>query len=427
MGNHHSNKNKTFTIIVFTGLLVLLPFSQISVSQKLSLSLLDSHVIQNVPYFPQTEGYFCYYSCIAMILDFYGLNTSLNEILFLDGLGYLHYYQEIERLPEEGRYSDISHVFDLFGVEQHRWTLEHNQNSDDEWKNYLSRVTENISNNRPVITSANPFSLPSLRSQFQISDMLWNFLFSPGFHIILLVGYNLTNNSICYQDPNAGFYGENQYGEYAWMPLDEFRKCTEQVVWGNYYVSTLIQTGPGLPPQQRFEQSIFLNKQKLNGTYAPFNFSHGIEVTKHLIDDYSDGTNNISETIKKYRKDGTEGFLYSFREILQKILDIIRPGNPNIMSIFMIGEDNPFDAIAQEKIHVSHYLQNTTFHQNLCINQSILLIQEAEIWIHLGQLYKNFLRKGHFISPDKAIEIIQTMKISTESVLNIENRIVNEK
>lgn len=427
MINQHSKKIRTFTIMVLTLLLVLLPFSQISYSQKSPVTYTDEHVIQDVPYFPQTEGYFCYYSCIAMILDFYGLNTSLNEILFLDGLGYSHYYQEIERLPEEGRYSDISHVFQLFGVEQQRWTLEHDQNSDDNWNHYLMRVTENISNNRPVITSANPFSLPSLRSQFKISDKLWNALFLPGFHIILLIGYNLTNNTICYQDPNAGFYGENQYGEYAWMPLDEFRKCTEQVVWGNYYVSTLIETSPGLPPQQRFEQTILLNKQKLNGTYAPYNFSHGIEVTTQLIDDYSPGINNSTDTIKNYKKDGTKGFIYSFRELLQKILDIIRPGKPNLMSIFMIGEDNPFEEIAKEKIHVSHYLQNSTFYQNLCINQSSLLNQEADIWLHLGQLYKNFLRKGYFISTNKATEIIQAMKISTESILHIEKRIVNEK
>ena len=75
----------------------------------------DNYLIEGIPYVPQTEGYFCYYADITMILKFYGFDLSLEDILFYDGLGYIHSYHTNERLPFNGRYCNFSFVLDLFG------------------------------------------------------------------------------------------------------------------------------------------------------------------------------------------------------------------------------------------------------------------------------------------------------------------------
>ena len=386
----------------------------------------DSHLMTNVSYIAQSEGYFCYYSCITMILKYYGFNTSLDEILFLDGLGYSHYYYPEERLPEEGCYSDINYVFSLFGVEQNRWTLEYDLNNDQNWDQYLIRLKENISKDIPVITSADPFSLPSLRNQFSIPDFLWNLLFPPGFHMILVIGYNISNNTICYQDPNAGFYGKNCDGNYAWMPLNDFRIATEQVWRGEYHISTLNQTTISFTPKQRFEQAIAVNKLKITGNYIGYNLLHGINASIQLETDYSPGPQNLTTTINLYKQDGNRGLRYTIIETLYKLFNKIQPDQPNVMSIYIIGEDNPFSAISQEKNHVADYLQKNPFYTDLCYNQTLLLRREADKLVELGQYYKQFLRKGYMLSNFKSEQLMQTMETLMQDVIIIESSIIQE-
>ena len=384
----------------------------------------DSHLITNVSYIAQSEGYFCYYSCITMILNYYGFNTSLDEILFLDGLGYSHYYYPEGRLPEEGCYSDINYVFSLFGIEQNRWNLEHDLNNDQNWDQYLTRLKENISANIPLITSVNPFALPSLRNQFPIPDFLWNLLFPPGFHMILIIGYNMSNTTICYQDPNAGFYGKNSHGSYAWMSLSDFRNATEQVGWGRYHISTLIQTNTSFTSKQRFEQAMAVNKLKMEGNYTGYYLLHGINASIQLKTDYSPGQQNLTTTINLYQQDGAEGLRYTIIENLHKLFSKIRPDCPNVMSIYMIGEENPFLDISQEKNHVADYLQNNSFYIDLSLNQSQLLRQEADKWLDLAQQYKIFLRKGFLISHSKSEQIMFNMDVVVTDIIFLESSII---
>jgi len=70
-----------------------------------------------------------------------------------------------------------AYIFSIFGVEINRWYIDVESNGDDHWVQYYTRLKENISNDTPVITSVDPFSLPSLRDQFRVSDYLWDFLF----------------------------------------------------------------------------------------------------------------------------------------------------------------------------------------------------------------------------------------------------------
>jgi hypothetical protein len=255
-------------------------------------------------------------------------------------------------------------------------------------------------------------------------NSLWNWLFPPGFHIILIAGYNLTNQSICYLDPNAGFYGEDNFGNYAWMSLLDFRTTIEEISWGRYYISTLIKQQYTLDPVQRFEHAISTNYDKLNGTYDRYNLIHGINASYQLQKIYTAEGNNLTNTINNYKLDGIEGIHYSIRELIYNIISKVRPNKPNPMAMFMIGEDNPFAEIRQEKIHVADYLQQNTFHQDLCLQQAQLLLNESIIWDNLAIDYKQFLRKGRLLPQFRANQIIESMKNSMEKIIKIESTIL---
>ena len=80
---------KIIAIIAVISLLFLSiqPVNSLSLDNQNTINLPNNHLIEGIEYIAQTEGYFCYYSCFTMIFNNMGLNTSLDEVLFYDGLG----------------------------------------------------------------------------------------------------------------------------------------------------------------------------------------------------------------------------------------------------------------------------------------------------------------------------------------------------
>jgi len=387
-------------------------------------NLQDSNVIDGVPYIPQSEGYFCYYASIAMIFDYLGFNTSLDEILFLDGLGYTQYYIADQRLPEEACYSNIDFVFGLFGVELKRWSQNFNHSEYEYWEQYYSKIKENISNNVPIITAVDPFSLPSLRNQFKVSNHLWNVLFPPSMHIIVIVGYDENNQSICYNDPNAGFYGDNYFGDHAWINLSDFREAIEKCRLGRYIISTIEQQNEPYSKKERFEIAFKENIDKLQSNFSEFSGIYGITASKKMRDDFSTGKNNQSETINLYKKNGENGIRYTIISNMEILCSKLNNDQPNIFDIFMVGEEDPFESIADEKKHVADYLEQCTFYPDLCSNQSKLLREDAKNWYNLSNYYKIFLRKGMFILPSRGEFVMNNMYHIANKIVSIEESII---
>ena len=390
------------------------------------IEILDNHIIDGVPYTPQSEGYYCYYASITMILKYLGFNTSIDEILFYDGLGYTHNYNQEERLPNNRIYTGISFVFDLFGVEGKRWFQNYNISDDNLWALYYSKLTQNISNNKPVITSIDPFSLPSLRNQLKISNYLWNFLFPPGMHVIVVVGYNNINQSVCFHDPNAGFYGDNSFGDYAWMSIDNFKSAVEKAKSGRYFISTIEKDNDSYTKKERFEKTFNMSIEGLKGGFFDFPGIYGINASRQLRIDFSIGENNQDVTIDLYKAQGGNGLKYSIIEILYMLLNSLNPDNPNIFSILKIGNRNPYEDIAVGKNHVADYLETCPFYTDLCINQSKLLRLEAKNWNELSKLYDIFLRRGIFLSTYRGILVIKYMEKLVKKIIDIEETIINE-
>ena len=90
-------------------------------------------------------------------------------------------------------------------------------------KKYLPKLKENISQDIPFITSVNPFDLPSIQNQYNLPELFWNAI--PGGHAIVIVGFNETNQTVCYNDPAAGYFGGDSFGTYAWMTYETLKKA----------------------------------------------------------------------------------------------------------------------------------------------------------------------------------------------------------
>ena len=421
------NYNRLSLIIILV-IIILLPqtiANHSNLSETSKSNIPNNYLIEGVPYIAQTQGYFCGYSCRAMILNHLGFETTLEDILFYDGLGYTHFYQYHEKLPEEGRYSDLNHVINLFGIEQN-WSYLDPSN----WDIYFNNLKENISNDMPVITRVDPFSMPSLRNQFKVNDFLWEKMFPPSRHLIVIIGYNEENHSICYNDPNAGFYGEGSYGDHAWIDIEEYKKAVLTNSNGNILYSTIKVIKNPVTKQDRFEFTFKQNIVKLQGEYSEYHHfthrPHGIIASKKMKNDLFEGENNRSETIEMYKKYGDTGFNFTFIELLHKLYSILTPKTPSVFDIYIIGYENHFESIANEKQIIAYYLEKSNIYQELCKNQSNLLREESELWEQMSNYYKIFLKKGIRISDLRAGFILQGMEKTINKIIQIEQRIIDE-
>jgi hypothetical protein len=410
-------------VIGITPLLTTLSAYEIPASKINTPDLLETYTIEDIPYVAQNGRYLCYYACLTMIFNFMGLNTSLEEMSFYGGVGYTHTYNRKERLPNEGIYSNLDVIFEIFGItQQNWWPLNNNLLKNELWEQYYTILKENISKDTPVITAVNPFSLPSVRDQFHINDFLWGTLFPPGYHLIVVLGYNDTNQSICYNDPNAGFFGASCYGDHAWTSLNTFREAVEKNKHSQYIIYTYKQSNQPYSKKEAFEEALRKNIENLKGNsiYS----SKGINASKMMQKDFSLGKNKSQETSRLYKEYGDRGVNNTLITVLHKLLSVLYPHKANIFDILMVGAEDPFKAIAIGKEHTAAYLQRCPVHPNVCKNQSILLRQEAEKWNEVSKKYTVFLRRGVFLSDMRAILLMNKMEKLMEDIIDIEEALI---
>ena len=397
----------------------------ISPSTLLKVGLQESHVIKGVPYVAQTEVNYCPYACETMVFNYMGLNTSLDELLFYSGVGYRYTYRPVQRLPHVDLWGRFEFMQSLFGVTEQVWmTRDHNLSDDERWSQFYTRVKENITREVPVITMVDPFSLPSLRNQFKVSDFIWKIMFPPGHHVIVVVGYNDTNQSICYNDPNAGYYGDGSLGTYAWMPLSLFRQAHEKV--GMYVVITYNQTGTPLSKHDQFDEAFGSNIENLTGGSSGPGWYYGINASKQMELDFSQGINQSQETSRMYKAYGGTGLNYTLDVVIHWLLTRLDPKHPNIYDMIMAGKQDPFEEIAAAKNHTAQYLTRCVINPSLCKNQSALLLSESEQWHKLSTSYTVFMRKGMFLSSIRATYVMSTMETLVQDIINIEEALITQ-
>jgi hypothetical protein len=387
--------------------------------------LTTSHLITNVPYVAQTKKNYCVYADLAMILDHLGLNTTIDELVFYGGVGYSHTYSTATRLPHENLYANLDFTANLFGLTHTTWwTDDTNLTSDQRWDQFYTMLTDNISHDTPVAAGVNPFDLPSLQDQYPTHNLTWHLLLPQGRHVILLIGYNTTNHTVCYQDPNAGYYGDPSYGDHAWMTDSTLRAARETSEIS--FCFTYTPEGPPLPKDTAFQLAFHRNIAVLSGTPPlPGTGLYGINATTQMLHDYTTGTNTSHATILLYKTYGKTSLDYHLNHLAHQLLTTLYPGRLNVFDIIINGEQNPFDDIARDKQHTADYLANSTIQPSLCQNQSRLLRQEASKWNLLASSYTQFLKKGLLLSNVKAQLTITKMEQLTQDIHSIEEQLIN--
>jgi len=420
-----------------------------------------SYVIADVPYVSQETDFYCQFACPTMIFKYYGINTSLHEVLYNSGVGYGMVYSPpyLKRFPVGcigscKWYADRSFLATLYGFSYENDRVDDNLPEKERWHEYWERVKQNLTDNIPIITNADPAMLVSMRNSIRkalhisegvwtgLTDHLWEAAPSGILHAILLVGFNETNGTVCFHDPAAALWGHPETGTYTWMNLTKFRKAIWRVSLYNPYQAYSIELFTDtlespLDTTTMFERVYARNIQKIKGDLSVYD-EHvvydwgcsqlGINAVKEVKNDMGYGIQHRVLTTALYRFICISR-LYSLGYKLCRFVNITFP------SVFNFSESqniiNDFDLIAIEKQNMSQYLNTLQYLVNdtnisaICKRDAMLLTSEAENWTKLGSYFSRFLRSGVAMTLPYGILIIRNMERVLTDIISLEEEIIS--
>lgn len=454
---------------IFIGfILILCIFSSINLSARNIVEndfskQSQSNIIKGVPYVGQQTDFYCVYATPTMIFKYYGINATQYEVLFRSGGGYslLYYHPKIKKIPVGCAGSsdweiDRTFLAELYGLDYtETWLTYMNISKEGIWDEYWTRVKQNLSNNIPVITWTDPTSLTSMREAFRkemniseeifrlIPEIIWNFFPSTVSHAIVLVGYNSSNGTICFNDPGTEVLNRPECGTYTWMNLTDFKNQLKLLRLQSdvaYFIGTFQNSSkPPLNKSDAFKKAIIRNIERMKGNRSVYDIHQkdhwkveyfGIQGLKQLKNDLEHGLKNRISTILTYKLRNFIS-LRSFAFKLYKILDTAIPNIIN-MSDFQ-SMMNYYYQFILEKRDIANYLEDIQKDiedsglKKICQNNSILLRQEMKKFKELAENYSKFIEKGFFLTLPRAIKITDNMMRTTEELISIEEEIIDSE
>ena len=413
-----------------------------SIKSEKNYSLEESYVINDFPYIGQETNFYCAYASYAMVFNYLAdQNITLDEMLFLSGVGYSSFYsnESLTRTPMIGTIlcQSPDYISKFFGYSDCMWYPKEINDISQLWDRYWNYVKENITRNNPVITTINPFRISSFRNlvDFHIPDWLISIGPKSG-HAIVIVGFNESNQSVCFNDPAMGYFGRPDLGKYAWMNLTLFEQSLIDVMampMANpfFIISFEDNESKCLSKEERFLKAFNLNIEKLKGNSSTFdpelfefvenylgysNYGIGINATKSYLQNLGNGLNNQFITMQIYKKIGKFGIKYKLinrlvPRLLEK-LDLPSSSGGKFTS-------NNFDIISIEKNYTANFLK-----ENGLNKQANLFYDESENWTKLANLFNIFMEKGLLLSNKKSISAINDMYYALGNILSIQQKIL---
>lgn len=401
---------------------------------------LDSYLIEGVPYVGQEDNLHCHYASCTMVFNYLDIDTCLDEVIFHSGCAHSLCYPfvvteniKMEYLPMGGYLisqdsDDIAHLSHIYGFTSDLWYLRKND-SDNCWDEYWPKVKENVSSDTPVLTSVDLSMLPSVRKQFDFGEVLWD-LAPQGGHGIVVIGYNESNQTVCYNDPGAKYFGNPEYGNYTWMDLNDFEEAVNRTIVEMYYIRTFKKVAEPMEKFEAFNLSHKRNIERLKGNTSAYSsgfvqfmekydYGLGINASKLLKNIFSSGISEYKKIIPFYR-------LYSINQLIMKtglkVLSLFfdLPGCLNEMFT-----QDEFEKIAVEKMQTAKYLRNNSYLSDVCLYDANLLDQEAEKWLELSSIYSKFMKRGFFIFLPLTILLLKNMAKLLEEIITIEQAIID--
>ncbi len=444
-------------------IIVLLFFTSFHpiINAKDSTAPETAHVIADVPYVSQEIKYFCCYACTAMAIKSFNVNTTLHEVLFNSGVGYSLLYSMpkmkrflISSMGSSNWKSDREFLAVLYGLHyEEPITSDPDKSTEENWEDYWSLIKEYILNDEPVITVADPVYLSSIRkcvcSNLPVSvefvnklpPIVWDFVPCLTNHVILIVGFNEENNSICYHDPIAEVLGHQEFGYYEWMNLSTFK----------YGAQKLVKTSPrhafniwvfqeaeeeAMDTQTRFETAYARNIERMKGNLTVYDqmisegfgcYSLGIQSLEQYAEDLDKGLNSRITTILLYKVEVAQ-YLFAVAYRIYNLLDKVCPSVLNLSDYN--SQMNYCYQLQVEKEVIAAYLRDLEQRfddpalSELCSANADLLEQEATHCAHLADGFLLFLSRGLFISLPRAIQITDTMRDALLDMINVEDDII---
>lgn len=276
-------KERRRWFIVFVIFSVLLSQSTfLADSSKSSKSFDNSHIIKGVPYISMETGRECELSSIAMLVNYLGKNYSLHELFYLIGAGHAISYIPPRRLsniiskcspptPWMGSTQcfweeDWYFISNLLGMRCNISYIENYTDKETAWNQYWTRVKGYIKQDLPVYTQINMSKLSYYQHKEGFPSK-YNMC-----HAIVIVGYNESNNTVCYNDGEPGFEGHPEEGFYIYENLSNFRdavitadESTYVIYKKSFCTITLENVSKGLSKSVACEIAFVRNMAKMRG------------------------------------------------------------------------------------------------------------------------------------------------------------------
>ena len=397
------------------------------------------YIIRDVPYVPQSkDDLYCNYACCAMVLQYLGINTTLNEVLHHTGLGYsfaarprmtptkdddFPYPIGLPRcfrcwcgqetsLGEE----DAQFLASLYGLSCEYVYPKVVVDEGKCWEEYWERLKNYILMDIPVCTNVDFTMLPYYVELFNLSGKGYHFS-----HNIVIVGFDETNGTIYYNDPLCAAYTDAEDGKYAEVSIDIFRKAVYSAHWciwngweEGYTTLAFKKIGEPLPKERAFELAHERNIRRMKGD--PFAYDKqscrenfcvfGIDALNVLKKDF--------------------GFInFAVRAPFLILIMKFYPYMSSYMSLIM----QSYEFVAMEKHNVSQFLYENSNLSPICEHDAILLDTEVkylkEVKSSLAELNEtmsdNFLRAIIYAAP-----ILKNITKTIDKIIDVEISIISE-
>lgn len=460
--------DKFFKLALIISTILLAQFLNIQMTAKENCIICDdltfkheSYVIEDFPYVGQTTDFYCMFTTVTMALNYHGINISLLETLFNSGVGYSMLYSHpllkhclIGGNGASNWKADREFLASLYGFSySENWPMKKNISEDKLWDVFWYNVKENITQDKPVITVTNPRSLTSVKNAVKkrldipeiiwnkIPEYVWDMFPSIAVHSFIIIGFNESNQTLCYNDPATALLGYPECGHYAWMNIKDFKESLN-LLSKKYQMTYIIQIFENTSNEPLNEDMMFRkvherNLELIKGNSSVYDDAlsnksekkfFGIDAVKQFKNDLGIGFNNRIKTILTYKKMCTN-LHFPISYIFYRLFDIFLPSFLNMTDFQTMA--NYFYRIAIEKRDMSDYLfeKECQFDDenlsNICRHDANILKHEAENFTKLAEEFTTFLKKGFFISIPRAILVTNEMSAIANKIIDLEERIID--
>lgn len=400
--------NLIILCIVITCFNPLVSASNIKIEDNFRVSYDDTYIIKDFPYVGQNR-YSCAFASLTMIYQYFGKNITLDEFLHNSGVGYSAIYTNfkildlanIKGIPLAGctisqNPCNLKYLALLYGLKTNDISIKKifkKQTEEELWEDYWTKIKNIIKKDIPIITSVDPLSLP-----FYIENVKNIQEGDHAGHAIVIIGFNESNNTVCYNDPGTYLFNKSDEGKYVYLSKDIFRDAVRNTSGSKYYISTLEPdpSKPVLSDQEIFNICHKLNIEKMQGKIGPY-FGLSLDIKLPFF-----GIN----AFKSFKK----CLINPIRRI-----DLIKNiGNTNIRLL-----NYTFYFFSLEKETISNYLIKE--HSPIYENEASLLSKESQ---YFKKLKDNLIELYNISINNSILKAFIVSKTLVEDMINDIDKII---